>query len=127
MDYVTALVQLSGDPQQVVYRSADKPLSWPEVLVLQFLHGDDAVYDCKYLRSEQTSLLQEKNRLIGIYGAEPVETVYPGRRPQLEAVFPGDRPGAPRSQETKSAEPALRPKVDRRPAPNRQPEGEVEI
>jgi hypothetical protein len=67
-------------------------VSWPEVGLLQFLHGDDAVYGCEYVRSERSTAQQEKDRLMSIYGREPVELVYPGRRPNIDGNFPGDKP-----------------------------------
>ena len=81
MDYVTAFINLGGDTLNVMYRGPDRPVSWPEVTVLQFLHGEDSVYNCAFVGSEPTTPQREKNRLIGIYGAEPVNNLYPGARP----------------------------------------------
>ena len=91
MDYVTAMIQLGGDAQQVLYRGPERPVSWPEVTVLQFLHGDTSVYDCEFVVDEPTTVQREKQRLIGIYGAEAIANVYPGARPFMEMTFPGDK------------------------------------
>jgi hypothetical protein len=91
MDYVTANIALQGDVRNIMYRGPDQPVSWPEVGVLQFLHGEEAVYGCEYVRSERSTTQQEKDRLISIYGREPIELVYPGRRPNIDGTFPGDR------------------------------------
>jgi hypothetical protein len=87
------------------------------------------VYNCQYLRTESTSTKQEVARLMSIYGVEPVQTVYPGRQPQLEGVFPGDRPGAAAipTQDPTPASAALRKAPEKRAAPNRKPEQELEV
>lgn len=91
MDYVTAKISLGGDPGSVMYRGPDRPLSWPEVAILQLMHGDESVYDCEFVETQPSSAVAEKMRLISIYGIEPVELVYPGRRPAMDGKFPGDR------------------------------------
>jgi hypothetical protein len=97
MDYVTAFINLGGDAQNVMYRGADRPVSWPEVIVLQFLHGEDSVYNCEFVSSEPTTPQREKQRLTAIYGAEHVNNLYPGARPLMEMDFPGDK--APAGQQ----------------------------
>lgn len=91
MDYVTAKIALGGDIGNVCYRGADNPVSWPEVAVLQLVHGEESVYDCEFVRAEPSSAQAEKTRLALIYGEEPVNLVYPGRRPQMDGKFPGER------------------------------------
>ena len=66
MDYVTAKIALGCDVANVMCRGPDRPVSWPEVTVLQFLHGDDAVYDCEFVSSEVQSAQAEKRRMLGI-------------------------------------------------------------
>ena len=70
MDYVTAKIALGGDPQHIMFRGPDNPISWPEVRVLQHLHGDDNVFDCEFVRSRAFQRADEKMRLLGLYGAE---------------------------------------------------------
>lgn len=108
MDYVTAKVALGGDAQNVMYRGRDRPLSWPEVRVIQEIHGQDSVYDADFLYERQENAYAEKLRLLGIYGAEVVNSVYPGARPAMDMVWPGDR-----------AEPATTKRVPKRPLPER--------
>jgi hypothetical protein len=92
MDYVTAKIALGGDPLNVMWRSRENPIAWSEVPILQHLHGEASVYDCDFVRSEPGNNPQtEKNRLIGIYGAEAVNLVYPGARPLIDGAFPGDK------------------------------------
>jgi hypothetical protein len=91
MDYVSCKIALGGDPNNVLYRGPDVPVSWPEVRVLQQLHGEDNVFDCEFAGSEPTTIQAEKMRLLGLYGTEAVGFCYPGSRPTMEMEFPGDR------------------------------------
>jgi hypothetical protein len=93
MDYVACKIALGGDSNNVLYRGPDTPVSWPEVRVLQQLHGEDNVFDCEFVagRSESTTAQAEKMRLLGLYGSEAVGFCYPGSRPVMEMEFPGDR------------------------------------
>jgi hypothetical protein len=121
MDYVTANVALQGDVRNIMYRGPDRPVSWPEVGVLQFLHGEDAVYGCEFVRSERSTTQQEKDRLISIYGREPIELVYPGRRPNIDGTFPGERSVPTQAVASPSdgdpTDPALRKAEVRKPPP----------
>jgi hypothetical protein len=101
MDYVTAKIALSGDVANIMYRGPDRPVSWPEVTVLQYIHGDDAVYDCEFVRSEVSSAQVEKRRLLGVYGATAINELFPGARPIMEMDFPGDKVEAGRMRPTK--------------------------
>jgi hypothetical protein len=91
MDFVACKISLGGDTANVLYRGPDRPVSWPEVRVLQFLHGEDNVFDCEFVRSEHVVTQAEKMRLLGLYGAEPVNICYPGARPMMDLDFPGDK------------------------------------
>jgi hypothetical protein len=91
MDWVSCKIALSGDTQNVVYRDPTRPVSWPEVGVIQYLHGDDAVYDVEFVRSEPTTSVDEKERLSLIYTPQVVDLIYPGRRPVIDGNFPGEK------------------------------------
>lgn len=91
MDFVSCKIALGGDSNNVLYRGPDVPVSWPEVRVLQQLHGEDNVFDCAFTGSEATTVQAEKMRLLGLYGSEAVNICYPGSRPMMELEFPGDR------------------------------------
>ena len=91
MDFVSCKIALGGDPNNVLYRGPDVPVSWPEVRVLQQLHGEDNVFDCVFSGSEPATPQGEKMRLLGLYGSEAVGFCYPGSRPMMEMEFPGDR------------------------------------
>jgi hypothetical protein len=51
----------------------------------------------------------EKMRLIGVYGGEVVNNIYPGARPMIEMEFPGDR------------DPVGQKRPERRPVPEDAP------
>lgn len=71
-----------------VVRGAFNPVSYPEIEVLRYLHGDDAVLDVKPLAEDQQSAKEEKERLSLKYGRVVVETVFPGKNPQMELEMP---------------------------------------
>jgi len=83
-------VQVGGDPGTVVAREAHNPVAWPEVAILQSIHGEDSVYDIKPigLLARSTPMI-EKQRLASIYGFEAVDAVYAGRSPAIEWFAPG--------------------------------------
>lgn len=87
MHFCTANIKLAGDARNVVHRDAFAPISWPEVDVLRFIHGEDAVTDVRPFVSFPQSAKAEKDRLRLIYG-DVVEHVFPGRNPQMELEAP---------------------------------------
>ena len=91
MDYVACKIALGGDSNNVIYRGPDTPVSWPEIRVLQHLHGEDNVFDCEYVGEEPATTQAEKMRLLGIYGSEAVNICFPGARPMMDMEWPGDR------------------------------------
>ena len=117
LDFISAKIALGGDAGNVIFRGPDRPVSWPEVRVLQLLHGDDNVFDCDFVKTEQSNVQMEKMRLLALYGAEPVNLCYPGARPFMELKWPGER-----------GEPGLTVKrPERRPVPGSEPVEEPEI
>lgn len=93
MDMVSCKVQLGADPGNVAVRGPFEPVSWPEVSILQSIHGEESVYDIEFVSVVKTTAVEEKSRLVGIYGKDAVDLVFPGSRPNIEGQFPGDRPG----------------------------------
>jgi hypothetical protein len=91
MDWVSAKIALGGDSNNVLYRGPDVPVSWPEIRVLQHLHGEDNVFDCEYVGQEHATTQAEKMRLLGLYGSEAVNICFPGARPMMDMEWPGDR------------------------------------
>jgi hypothetical protein len=91
MDFVACKIALGGDSNNVIYRGPDVPVSWPEIRVLQSLHGEDNVFDCEFVRTEPGTSQAEKMRLLGLYGSEAVNGCYPGARPMMDMEFPGEK------------------------------------
>ena len=91
MDFVSCKIALGGDSNNVLYRGPDVPVSWPEVRVLQHLHGEDNIFDCEFVRAEHATAQAEKMRLLGLYGSEAVNICFPGSRPMMDMEWPGDR------------------------------------
>ena len=91
MDFVACKIALGGDSNNVIWRGPDVPVSWPEIRVLQHLHGEDNVFDCEYVGEDSSTTQAEKMRLLGLYGSEAVNICYPGSRPMMDMQWPGDR------------------------------------
>lgn len=109
MDWVTAKIALGGEQGHIMYRGLDNPVSWPEVRILQQLHGDNSVFDCDFHHSAPSNPQMEKMRLLGLYGSEVVNAIYPGARPMIDMEFPGDKGDLDN--------PALQKRPERRPVP----------
>ena len=88
MHFVTCNVRLAGDMRMEVVRDAFNPVSYPEVEILRFIHGDDAVLNVKAIAEVAQSAKEEKERLSLKYGTANVETVFPGKNPQMELKMP---------------------------------------
>lgn len=63
MHYYNAKIRLAGSTMNEV----QKIFSAPEILVLQYIHGVDAVVNVSFHRQEQINLREEKSRLKGLY------------------------------------------------------------
>lgn len=92
MHLCSAYIALGGDTNNVVYRGPDNPVSWPEIGVIQFIHGEEAVYNIELVDEREVSRSAEKQRLADLYGVVNVEHLYPGRSPVMEMEMPGVAP-----------------------------------
>ena len=92
MHICTAYIMLGGDQGSVVYRGPDNPVSWPEIGVLQTIHGQDCVYNIEVIEEVTRHRAAEKLRLQRIYGDGIVEAIYPGRSAAIEMQVPGYEP-----------------------------------
>jgi hypothetical protein len=63
MHYYKTKIRLSGSVNNEIW----KVVSAPELLLLQFIHGQDAVTDVKEIKNERIDLYAEKNRLKDLY------------------------------------------------------------
>jgi hypothetical protein len=77
------LVALGGDDGTTVYRDRHRPIMFPELIVLQHIHGEDAVTDVHVVGTCEMAADETMIRLLTIYGEETVKEVFPGARPQL--------------------------------------------
>jgi hypothetical protein len=77
------MVALGGDNDNVVYRHRGRPILFPELEVLQSLHGYDAVTEVHVVGVCDMSQDEALERLRLIYGMEHVAKVYHGPRPRL--------------------------------------------
>ncbi len=107
-------VALGGDTDNIVVRHRGRPILFPELMMLQFLHGEDAVTDVHVVGVCEMSQDEALTRLRTIYQAEVVEKVFPGARPRLPAMdrsvpvctLPVHKPGPTRPD---NPDPVLRP------------------
>jgi hypothetical protein len=76
-------VALGGDTDNIVVRGRTNPILFPELMVIQFLHGEDAVTDVHVVGTCEMSQDEALMRLRVIYQKEVVEKVFPGNRPRL--------------------------------------------
>lgn len=80
---LAARIQLAGSKDSVVYRGAHNPLSYPEILLMQFLHGDDAVDGVEEVGTLSMSNADLLHHLQMTYPLAAVDRVFPGARPNL--------------------------------------------
>lgn len=76
-------VALAGDPEQVVVRHRGNPIVFPELIVLQHLHGEEAIQDVHVVGEWDATQAEVLERLRLIYGSDAVTAVFPGARPRL--------------------------------------------
>lgn len=63
MQYYKAKVRLAGSTMNEI----EKVFSAPEILVLQYIHGVDAVMNVSFHEERRVNLREEKERLKGVY------------------------------------------------------------
>lgn len=78
MQYYQAKVRLAGSPMNEV----QKILSAPEVLVLQYIHGVDAITNVTFHEEKRINLREEKDRLKGMYDQALVK-----REQSIDTIF----------------------------------------
>ena len=87
MHMVAASIALSGDIHNVVRRAGKRAVSWPELGIIQLIHGEGCLSDVVVLSEIDTTPMTEKTRLQSIYG-KTAELAYPGRSPPMEMLDP---------------------------------------
>jgi hypothetical protein len=90
IQYCTCKINLSGQNYHTVLFGQFNPVTWPEVQVLQMLHGDENVMDIMPVGIGEVWPAEEKNRLVSIYGPKVVEACFPGRAFRMEYMMTED-------------------------------------
>ena len=90
----TCTVNLAGDVRSVVTRGPTRPVTWPEVEVLMYVHGDDAVNNIEVIDKGDTTIAEEFDRLTARYGKDVTTALFPGKRPAMVLKAPDSVSGA---------------------------------
>lgn len=88
----TCSVRLGGDLRNVVHRGPTRPVTWPEIDCLMYIHGDDAVLDVKVIDKGDTTIAEEFERLTMRYGKAVTSALFPGKRPAMVLKAPDSVP-----------------------------------
>jgi len=78
MQYYKSKIRLAGSTMNEV----QKTVSVPEILVLQYIHGVDAITNVTLIREETINLREEKERLKGLYDEALVK-----REQSIDTIF----------------------------------------
>lgn len=76
-------IALAGDPEQIVVRHRGRPIVFPELIVLQHIHGENAIQDVHVVGEWDATQAEVLDRLRLTYGGDAVSAVFPGARPRL--------------------------------------------
>jgi len=77
------MVALGGDDSTTVYRDRSRPILFPELVVLQYLHGEDAITDVHIVGTCEMPIDEVMTRLVSLYGEDVIKVVFPGARPRI--------------------------------------------
>ncbi len=94
MDICTCKITLGGDGRQVVFRGPTNPITYPEVNLRMYMHGDRYVEDIKVIKTVETTNQAELENLRVKYG-DSARAAFPGQRPRLPLEAPDDIPREP--------------------------------
>jgi hypothetical protein len=84
------MIDLAGEGLTTIARGVENPVPWPEILILQSIHGEQAIFDIKPVAlGPRETQLREKERMMSIYGRDAVEAVYAGKGFAMEWFMPG--------------------------------------
>jgi hypothetical protein len=84
-------VALAGDQDQVVVRHRGNPIVFPELIILQHIHGEEAITDIHVVGEWDTTQQEVRDRLRIIYGDKYFQEVFPGaaaRLPMADGTIP---------------------------------------
>jgi len=88
MHFCKAQVAVGGDSGNIAYLSEFDPVSWPEILILQEIHGAEAVTDVEAIAQIDVPSRVERDRLAMKYGDGIVAHVFGGRQGPAEMDMP---------------------------------------
>jgi hypothetical protein len=88
MHFCTAKIALASDITNVMIRGPFNPISWPEIEVIRYIHGNTSVEDIEVIASVKQSGKDERARLNLIYGEEPLIALWGGRNTPGEMEDP---------------------------------------
>ena len=88
-------INLGGDRNSVIVRSRyDNPVTYPELMILRFIHGgDEHVHHAMAVGEVEREHGAEFERLTRLYGDEVVVQMFPGgdrRLPTTDDLLPTD-------------------------------------
>jgi len=88
MHFCRAHIAIGGDMNNIYYAGDFAPVSWPEIQVIQHVHGDHAVDQIEPFAWVDQSPREERIRLLEKYGEAAVSAVYAKQNP-AEMDAPG--------------------------------------
>lgn len=91
MDLCTCEIMLSGDKRTIIARGPTRPMSWPEINLMMYVHGERNVTNLKVVGEVETDNSTELETLKLKYGSQ-AEAAFPGSRPKLPMEAPDDIP-----------------------------------
>jgi hypothetical protein len=88
MHFCKANIALGGDDRNVVVRTENDPVSWPEIEILRLLHGGQSITEVQpFARVTQPGRI-ERERLAMLYGDEVCAHAWGGRSAPAEMDAP---------------------------------------
>jgi hypothetical protein len=90
IQYCTCRINLAGQNCHTVIYGEHNPVTWPEIQVLQALHGEENVMDIMPVGIGEVWPTEEKNRLASIYGRKVTEACFPGRAFRMDYMMTED-------------------------------------
>lgn len=117
MKLYTCKLHVAGDIRSVTIKGERNPVSYPEILVLRAIHGDDAVRDIEPCKDQRPGRSEagEPGYLAARYGHGLVQQMFPGVRPQMpfdaeqDPHYIGEAPAKRRGRPPKNDKPPVDP------------------
>lgn len=89
MHFCTARVNIGNDRDNVAVLSENEPVSWPEILILQHVHGQEAISEVEPFATVEQGSREERQRLVEKYGEHVVTVVFGGKQGPAEMEASG--------------------------------------